>query len=49
MPLNQTNQTEFFEIELIIYIKMDLVLNNLPIFYVNNQFYFKEFILVCLV
>ena len=29
MPLNQTNQTEFFEIELIIYIKMDLVLNNL--------------------
>ena len=29
MPLNQTNQTDFFEIELIIYIKMDLVLNNL--------------------
>ena len=29
MPLNQTNQTEFFEIELIIYIKMDLALNNL--------------------
>ena len=29
MPLNQTNQTEFFEIELIIYIKRDLVLNNL--------------------
>ena len=29
MPLNQTNQTEFFEIEPFIYIKMDLVLNNL--------------------
>ena len=29
MPLNQTNQTEFVEIELIIYIKMNLVLNNL--------------------
>ena len=29
MPLNQTNQTEFFEIELNIYIKMDLPLNNL--------------------
>ena len=29
MPLNQTNQNEFFEIELIIYIKMDLALNNL--------------------
>ena len=29
MPLNQTNPTEFFQIELIIYIKMDLPLNNL--------------------
>ena len=29
MPLNKTNQIEFFEIELIIYIKMDLALNNL--------------------
>ena len=29
MPLNKETETELFEIELIVYIKMDLALNNL--------------------
>ena len=32
MPLNQTNQNEFFEIELIIYIKMGRLFNTKSIF-----------------